>query len=629
MLKKAQLQPFAKPKFFNDAELGIYRQRCYILSVVLMLTVALLAARLWYLQVIQGEEMRAKSERNRVRYLRIQPPRGKILDRFGRVIAGVRPGYNLCLIRQEVKEQDIEPLLARLAPIIKEDMAAIRSRLHVSRSEPRYLPVVLARNLDWETLCYVEAHLSELPGVMIEIAPAREYTNGNLAPHFIGYLGEVSEDELKKEGYSNAKSGDVVGKLGVEARYNQELMGVAGSRVLEVDAVGRMEQELESKPYVVGDDVYLTIDLELQKAAEEAMEGQVGAIVAMEANTGRILAIVSSPKFDPSVFEGGLSQQKWKELNDPVYKPLFNRPLQGTYAPGSTFKPVLAVGALAEGVVNENTAFFCSGSMEFAGHTFRCWNEHGHGSTSLYRAIVESCDVYFYNVGLKLGVDRIAKYARLLGLGEKTGIELPNENAGIIPDTAWKKKRFKDKWHEGETLSVSIGQGYVSVTPLQMARAYAAIANGGTLYHPQFVEKIVRPTGEVSRSFHAQADAVLNTAKRNLELVRNGLMGVVQDERGTGKKARVPGVNVAGKTGTAQVVKQEKRKQDESMAWKYKDHAWFVCYAPAENPDISVAVLVEHGGHGGSAAAPIAQKILAKWFELQAPRPQAAQGRTT
>jgi penicillin-binding protein 2 len=226
-------------------------------------------------------------------------------------------------------------------------------------------------------------------------------------------------------------------------------------------------------------------------------------------------------------------------------------------------------------------------------------------------------------------VDRIAKYARLLGLGEKTGIELPNENAGIIPDTAWKKKRFKDKWHEGETLSVSIGQGYVSVTPLQMARAYAAIANGGTLYHPQFVEKIVRPTGEVSRSFHAQADAVLNTAKRNLELVRNGLMGVVQDERGTGKKARVPGVNVAGKTGTAQVVKQEKRKQDESMAWKYKDHAWFVCYAPAENPDISVAVLVEHGGHGGSAAAPIAQKILAKWFELQAPRPQAAQGRTT
>ncbi len=628
-MKKQQLQPFAKPRFFNDAELSIYRQRCYILSFVLMFTVALLAARLWYLQVMQGEEMRAKSEHNRVRYLRIQPPRGKILDRFGRVIAGVKPGYNLCLIRQEVKDQDIEPLLARLALIIKEDMAAIRSRLHVSRSEPRYLPIVLARNLDWETLCYVEAHLSELPGVMIEIAPAREHTNGNLAPHLIGYLGEVSEDELKKEGYSNAKPGDVVGKLGVEARFNQELMGIAGSRVLEVDAVGRMERELDNKPYVVGDDVYLTIDLELQKAAEEAMEGQVGAVVAMEAQTGRILAIVSSPKFDPSVFEGGLSQQKWKELNDPLYRPLFNRSLQGTYAPGSTFKPILAIGGLEEGVINENTAFFCRGSMEFAGHTFRCWNEHGHGTTSVYRAIVESCDVYFYNVGLKLGVDRIAKYARLFGLGEKTGIDLPNENSGLIPDSAWKRKRYKDKWHEGETLSVAIGQGYVSVTPLQMARAYAAIANGGVLFHPQFIEKIVRPTGEVSQSFYAQIDAKLNLAKKNLELVQNGLRGVVQDERGTGKKARVPEVNVAGKTGTAQVVKQEKRKQDESMAWKYKDHAWFVCYAPAERPEISVAVLVEHGGHGGSAAAPIAQKVLAKWFELQSPRPQAAQGRTT
>lgn len=628
-MKNPEVQPFAKPRFFNDAELRIYRQRCYILAFVLMFTVAFLAARLCYLQVIQGEEMRAKSERNRVRYLRIQPPRGKILDRFGRVIAGVRPGYNLSLIRQEVKEQDIEPLLARLSPIIKEDMAAIRSRLHVSRSEPKYLPIVLARNLDWEALCYVEAHLSELPGVMIEIAPAREYANGNLAPHFIGYLGEVSEEELKKDAYSNAKSGDVVGKLGVEARYNQELMGIAGSRVLEVDAVGRMERELENKPYVVGDDVYLTIDLELQKAAEEAMANQVGAVVAMEVGTGRILAIVSSPKFDPSVFEGGLSQQQWKELNDPLYRPLFNRPLQGAYAPGSTFKSILALGALEEGIVNENTTFFCRGSMEFAGHIFRCWNEHGHGSTNLYRAIVESCDVYFYNVGLKLGVDRIAKYARLLGLGEKTGIDLPNENSGLIPDSAWKRKRYKDKWHEGETMSVAIGQGYVTVTPLQMARAYAAIANLGTLYHPQFLEKIVRPTGEVIQSFHAQIDAKLNIAQKNLELVRNGLTGVVQDERGTGKKARVPGVNVAGKTGTAQVVKQEKRKQDESMAWKYKDHAWFVCYAPAEKSDIAVAVLVEHGGHGGSAAAPIAQKVLAKWFELQSPRPQAVQGRTT
>lgn len=628
-MKNTKLDTFAKPKFFNEKEIGIYRQRCYIFAFVLVLTLTMLGVRLWYLQVIKGEEMRAKSERNRVRYLRIQPPRGKILDRFGRVIAGVRPGYNLCLIRQEIKDQDIEPLLAKLAPIIKEDMAAIRGRLHVSRSEPKYLPIVLARNLDWETLCYVEAHLYELPGVMIEIAPAREYSNGNLAPHFIGYLGEVSEEELKQEAYANAKAGDVVGKLGVEARYNQELMGIAGSRVLEVDAVGRMERELESKPYVVGSDVYLTIDLELQKAAEEAMEGQVGAVVAMEATTGRILAMVSSPKFDPSVFEGGLSQQQWKELNDPLYKPLLNRPLQGTYAPGSTFKPFLAIGALEEGLVNENTSFFCRGSMEFAGHTFRCWNEHGHGSTSVYRAIVESCDVYFYNVGLKLGVDRIAKYARLFGLGEKTGIDLPSEKGGLIPDSAWKRKRYKDKWHEGETLSVSIGQGYVTVTPLQMARAYAAIANGGVLYHPQFLEKIVRPTGEVNQSFHPQADATLQLAKKTLELVRNGLMGVVQDERGTGKKARVPGVNVAGKTGTAQVVKQEKRKQDESMAWKYRDHAWFVCYAPAEKPEISVAVLVEHGGHGGSAAAPIAQKVLAKWFELQAPRPQAVQGRTT
>jgi penicillin-binding protein 2 len=614
-------------KRFDKQEQEANRRKCQAAILVLFLCFVTLGARLWYLQVVQGEALRAKSERNRLRIVRLQPPRGKVLDRTGRLLAGVRPCFNVCLVREDTGVA-VESVLADLSPLLGETEAAIRTSLAIGRRQPLYVPIVIKRAIDWGTLSRIEARLLSLPGVIIEVTPGREYPYGSVAPHLLGYLGEVSEEDLDSKRYPRALAGDLVGKYGVEARFDQELAGRKGERRVEVDATGRLVRVLDEYAAIPGNDLYLTVDLDLQQAAEEALAGQVGALVAMEPRSGRILALASSPGFDPQDFAKRLNTEQWDALNDPVKRPLQNKVIQGAYAPGSIFKIVTASAALQEGVVGPNTTFNCLSKFRLGRRIFRCWDWRGHGHISLHRALVESCDVYFYQVGLQLGIDRIAGYAKAFGLGSRTGIDLPDENPGLIPTSQWKLKRFGEKWQDGETLNTAIGQGFVLVTPLQMARLISAVANGGTLFRPIYVDRMLGPDGEVVEYFKGKTCGSVSLSKTNLDMIKKALLGAVAEQHGTGGRARLENVPVAGKTGTAQVVKQAARREDEKMAWKYRDHAWFVAYAPADDPQLAVAVLIEHGGHGGAVSAPIARKVFKRWFQLQSPRPVLMPERT-
>jgi penicillin-binding protein 2 len=606
-------------KRFDRLDQEANKWRCDVAILIMFLCMVTFCARLWHLQIVQGENFREQSERNRIRSVRLQPPRGKILDRTGRLLAGVKPCFNVCLVREDV--EDMEALLAKLSPLLEETEAEIRTRIGSEDKGPKYVPIVIKKGAGWETLSRIESRLFSLPGVFIEVTPARKYPYGSIAPHLLGYLGEISSEDIEKERYKGARSSDLVGKCGIEERFENDLAGIKGLRRLEVDAGGRLVRVIDEKQPVPGKDLYISIDLDLQQAAEESMKDYVGALVALDPQTGRILALVSSPAFDPDAFAAGINNEEWKALNDPVSRPLQNKALQGIYAPGSTFKIVMAAAALQEGIITENTPFTCTSQFRLGRSVFRCWDRRGHGRTELYRALVESCDIYFYQVGLKLGIEKITKYARAFGLGSKTGIDLPNESRGLVATPDWKLERYHEPWQEGETLITAIGQGFTLVTPLQMACLTAAVGNGGTLYSPVYLEKMTGPDGRIVTSFGSNPKDKLPISETNLRIIRRALLGVVEEKRGTGKQCRLPDVHVAGKTGTAQVIAQKKRQQDKNLDWKHRDHAWFVAYAPAEKPELAVAVLCEHAGHGGSVAAPIARKVLETWFQIQSPLP--------
>ncbi|NIA08358.1 MAG: penicillin-binding protein 2 [Nitrospiraceae bacterium] len=615
-----RLKTIWRIKRFDQEDLEVNKRRCEWAIAFLFLSMFILCARLCYLQVIMGKHFAEESKNNRMRSVRIQAPRGEILDRSGRLLAGVRPCFNVCIIREDVK--NMEALLTKLYPLLGDTEAEIRTRLHVGNTEPKYIPIIIKRGVDWKTLSMIEARLSYLPGVSIEVTPAREYPHGSIAPHLLGYLGEINEKELRKGQYRNRYPGDLIGKCGIEARFESDLAGEDGQLRLEVDARGRMVKVIDKEPATPGDNLYLSIDLDLQQASQEAIKGKSGAVVAMDPRTGQILALVSSPGFDPDDFVKGISTRQWKALNNPVTRPLLNRAFQCSYAPGSTFKIVTASAALEEGVVTKNTILNCGSSYRLGRRVFRDWSWRGHGQTNMHKALVESCDTYFYQVGLKLGIKKIAKYAKAFGLGSKTGIDLPNENPGLIATPAWKYRRYHKPWQKGETLITAIGQGFTLVTPLQMARLIASVANGGRLYRPIYIKKILDSEGHTVASFPSEVMGIVPISRSHLRTIRLGLLGAVEEKKGTGKRCRLANIHVAGKTGTAQVIGQAKRRQNENtMPFKFRDHAWFVAYAPAERPELAVAVLVEHGGHGGSVAAPIARKVFKRWFQIQAPRP--------
>lgn len=613
-------------KKIDADELVLLKKRTDIATAVIIIFIAILVARLWFLQIHQGDTYITLADNNRVRMLDIIAPRGNILDQQGRLIVANRPSFNVVWVKEDSPDPDA--LLKRLAEILQVDIAELLERIRAATYNPRHFPILLKNDIDWQTLVYLENNYYELPGIRVEILPRRNYQYGNLASHLIGYLGEINQSELDAKKWQNYQPGELIGKIGFEKLFENILRGEKGREYMEVNAFGFEQRRLKVQEPLPGDDIQLTLDLDLQIAAENALANEAGAVVAMEANTGRILALASSPDLNLDDFVGGISHDKWQALLDNPRRPLVQKPVQGQYPPGSTYKMITAAAGLSEGVITPNTEFFCTGSLAFGNRKYGCWKKGGHGQTDLHKALAQSCDVYFYQVGLRLGVDKLAEYATGLGLGQKTGIDFENEKSGLVPTSEWKLKAKGVKWQEGETLSIAIGQGFNLVTPLQLCQTTAIVANGGTIYQPQLIEKIYNPDGSVQRQFAPILLGKSPASEKVLALVRDGLVGAVNDRHGTARAAILEGITVGGKTGTAQVVRLEKYKdvKDEDIPFQYKDHAWFTSFAPAENPEIVVTVLMEHGGHGGSAAAPVAKKVLSRYFELQTKADRPADG---
>lgn len=597
---------------------GEYRERFTFFFWVILVAVCLLVLRLWYLQIIKGEDLLKRSENNRIRIREVKAMRGIVLDSRGVVLVENRPSYDVVIFPEDVKDlkglvEKLEALYAKVGLTFPMDYETIRE------NRRPFTPLRVDRNVSREKLALIETHSLELPGVGIDVMPVREYYYGESMAHVIGYIGEVSRDELDRDKSSGYKSGDFIGKFGLEKALDAHIRGKPGGEQVEVNVVGRKVKTLGRVEPVQGYRVLLTIDSQVQKAAWNAMEGKAGAVVALDPRDGSVLALVSRPGFDPNLFNRGVSADVWEKISSNPLHPMENRAIAGQYPPGSTYKLIVAAAALEEGIITPETAFNCPGHFEMGTRTFRCWRKQGHGRVSLHRAVVESCDVYFYNVGKLLGVDRLAEYAQAFGLGARTGVAMTGERRGLIPTRDWKLARFGVAWQPGETISIAIGQGYNTATPLQLANAYAAAANNGEFFTPRIVQRIETDDGEIIEEFRPEKKAVLPVSQDNLQLLKKALWGVVNEPGGTGAQARVAGRDVCGKTGTAQVIGMAEGDDGSSYPYEYRDHALFVSFAPRDNPEIVVAVVAEHSGHGGSAAAPVARKVLEAYFAGRKP----------
>jgi penicillin-binding protein 2 len=563
-----------------------------------------LLASFWDLQVRNPEYYNAAALRNSIRSIPMLAPRGKILDRDGRVIVDNQSSFKAILNRETLKPEH----LRAIAEGLHLDLNDLKSRIKRFSSRPRYVPIIIKQELTPGELAFVESHrdASSFPELELIHAQQRLYSKNGLAAHVVGYVGEVSEAELNTPEFAKYNEGEIVGKDGIEREYNDTLMGIDGQRQVRVDSLGREREVLKSKDAIPGHNLQLTINLDLQAVASLAMENRKGAVVALNPRNGEVLAMVSRPTFDPSMFAGHISAAEWNAVVNNPDHPLLDRAIQAQLAPGSTFKPIMALAGLETGVIDDSYRVRCAGTAMFYGRWVKCFNKEVHGSVDVHKGIVESCDIFFYHVGDKLGIDRIAKYAEMVGLGQKTGIDLPHEAEGIVPSTKWKIRRFRQRWYPGETISVAIGQGATTVTPLQLAYAIGGIAVGGVWHRPHLL-KDATPKEPVRR-------ADLNPD--NIAKVIYGMYGVV-NENGTAGRARLPGLNVCGKTGTAQVVSNDYIKAHGSSE-DLRDNGWLVGFAPREAPEIVVAALVEHGGQGGIVSAPIVRDVIKAYFDKKA-----------
>jgi penicillin-binding protein 2 len=553
----------------------------------------------WSLQVQNPQIYNEQAEHNRIKLLPIPAPRGRILDRDGRVIVDNHSSYSLILTRENLKTEHLRTIAGGLN-LDYEDLVA---RLNRYTSRPKYDPIIIKEELTPGDLSFVESHRDFFPEMELIHAQRRLYPQNGFAAHVIGYTGEISEQELDEPDFAKHNPGDVIGKFGIERQYNDSLMGVDGDRQVVVDNRGKTREVLAAKEAVPGKDLQLTLDLDLQAVAELAMEGKNGAVVALDPRTGEVLAMVSRPAFDPNKFAVRIKSSDWKEIADNPEHPLLNRAIQAQQAPGSTFKPFVAMAGLESGAIDDEYTIHCPGGASFYGHYYHCWWKPGHGAVSLHKGIVHSCDVYFYNVGNRTGIDKIAFYANQAGLGQKTGIDLPHEAEGVVPSSEWKIRNFRQKWYAGETISVAIGQGALTVTPLQLARAYMWLVNGGLWHQPH----LVKGGKYQEHSWPLSPD--------NVQKVIYGTWGVVNEPGGTGVRAQLPGLDVCGKTGSAQVASNEftKGKNSEEL----KDNAWFVGFAPRQAPEIVVVAFDEHAVHG-QFAAPIVRDVLKAYFDKKA-----------
>ena len=592
------------------------RRRFVVSSLIVAGIFCVLALRLWYLQVLGVDHYRKLSERNRIRYLAIEAPRGAIFDRNGTLLVDNRPAFTVSALRQEIDGR--EQLFHNLARLLDVDEAQLEEHWRKGEGLPRYRPLPLLEDVGREAMEKVQENSVDLPGILVEVKPFRAYPFGETASHLFGYLGEVTEEELSQSEFSSYRSGEMVGKTALERMFEDRLRGTDGQKRIEVNVLGRELRQVTTRDPLPGQNLYLTIDTKLQLAAEEALGDRAGAVVALDVSSGEILAFASRPNFDPAWFARGINSDEWRELIENPSHPMTNKILRGQYPPGSTFKMVVALAALESGSATPATRVQCDGSIKLGSYEYRCWKKGGHGSVDLNTAIKESCDVWFYRVGLETGIDRIASVAHRLGLGQPTGFPFGGERSGMIPTRAWKKQRFGTSWYDGETVISAIGQGFVLATPLQLAVMTAALANGGTVWRPQIVEKIVNLDGNTDWVLKPEKLGETAWNSSALNAVRKGMDSVVNEVGGTAWRSRMAAIRYAGKTGTAQVVRRkdddEEVPDDEDIPYQYRDHALFVSFAPVEKPQIAVAVVVEHGGHGSSAAAPVAKAVYEAYF---------------
>jgi penicillin-binding protein 2 len=605
-------------QFSKNPDREWLKHRLMVTSICIMAVFALLFFRLIYLQIIKGEEYRRLSEKNSVRLKSIKSSRGLIFDRNGKLLVENRPSFNLKIVLEDA--HPVKQTVKMLSSLINVSNEKLLDNIKKAGKGAFYKPLLLTKDISREQLAIVEAHKFDLPGIHIDIEPTRHYIYKKTAAHLLGYLGEINLKELKSGKYLGVRIGDSIGRYGIEKTYENYLQGKRGGRQVEVDANGRVIKVLKTVEPISGKDINLTIELDLQQTAEKYLEGKDGAVVALDPSNGDVLVMTSSPRFDQNDFIGGISSKKWKALIEDPGKPMTNKAIQAEYPPASTYKIVTALAGLEEKIIDINTKEFCSGFINYGKRRYGCWYKHGHGEVNVIKAIAQSCDVFFYKLGGKIGVDTLAQYAKGSGLGKSTGILIENERNGLIPTSAWKKKRFKESWKGGENLSIAIGQGYNLVTPLQLAVFISAVGNGGTIYKPRILKSIVDTSGNVVKKTEPEIKGGLPAGKETLRIVRKGLLDVVHGVRGTARNyAKIKGVKIAGKTGTAQVFSRKKGEKfdNKKLAKTLKDHAWFVCYAPADNPIIAISIMVEHGEHGSSEAAPVAKQIIAKYFCLK------------
>ena len=585
------------------------QQRLPLLAAFIIFFAVVLFFRLWYLQVVKGATYQELAESNRIRPIKIRPPRGIIYDRNGRPMVENALTFDISIVPEDAPE--LEDSIAKLASIVKMKPEAIRDLLEQAESvRGKYEPVKIKEEAPWDEVALAEARQNDLPGVIVEPEHRRNYPYGGMASHQFGYIGKVTRSQKKQE---QADTGLLVGQGGLEKVYEKLLSGTAGRRMIQVNAAGMKVKDLGIEEPKPGTDLYLTLDLDVQRAAEDGLGARAGAVVAMDPNSGEILALVSHPTYDPNLFPRGISPRDWVKLSNDPSHPLYNRAVQSVYPPGSVFKIVDSLAGLDSGKIDPQEKITCTGSLRTGRKVFRCWKKGGHGQVDFHKGLVESCDVYFYTMGDRMGFDHIAGYARKLGLGSKTDIVLADEKPGLIPTAAWKREKVHEPWYPADNFINSIGQGFVLVSPIQAAQMIGAVANGGVFYQPMLLKGTRNRVTGAEKVFARQEKRRAAFKPEALEAVRSALLGVTSEAGGTAHGAATPLAPVAGKTGTAQVIAQ--KVAGGKLTESTQDHAWFVGYAPADDPKIAVAVVVEHGGHGGAAAAPVARKVIEEYLK--------------
>jgi penicillin-binding protein 2 len=617
----------------QEEQIREFQDRFKFLYAAIFIGFGLLVSRLIFLQILKGDQMRQFSEENRIKRVKVAAPRGMIFDRTHRLLIDNRPDFDLEIVPQYLKESKQEKkVIPLLSKIMKMPEKEIHDILEKGKYQPSFMPIKIKTDLKRDEVAQFEVRKIDMPGVEVKEEIKRTNVFGDIAAHLLGYIGEVNSTELPLLNKKSQKYrlGDSIGKFGLEQRMEDYLRGIDGEELKEVDALGRVKldrkrnrviQNNEGKPAIPGKNLILTIDQDLQEAATQAFGDKIGSVVAIDPRSGEVLAMLSRPSFDPTSFSRGIPSSVWTKLLNNENHPLRDKTVQDHYPPGSVFKIVTAITGLEEGVIDEHSKFHCPGQMRIGNRIYHCHSKHGE--VDVVRAITQSCDVFFYRVALKLkSVDDIAKYAKILGLGKKTGINLAGEVSGLIPTEEWKKKRYNQAWNAGETATVAIGQSFVLTTTLQLANLYASLGNGGTLYRPFIVKKIESADGKTLKEFQPEVLSQVSLKPKTVELVKQGLWGVINSPHGTAYAQRIPGVDFVGKTGTVQVIRIAAEKiyqRCENMKFRDRHNAMFVGMAPAKDPTIAVAVVGEHACHGGTGAAPIARAVIKKYLEKYFP----------